>query len=316
MQAKRQPGSSFKPFVYLAALDSGMSPSTLVLDAPFVADQGPGLPKWKPTNYNTTKFDGPTTIRVGIEKSKNMMTARVGGKRLTPTLIDRVQDRNGTTIFRADNRPCEGCEAPEWSGQAPPILPDTREQVLDPATAYQMVSILQGVVERGTGSVIAAVGKPLAGKTGTTNDYQDNWFVGFSPDLAVGTYIGFDQPKTLGNLESGGRNAAPIFRDFMKEALAEKPGTAFRIPAGVRLVRVNPETGRPARGGDRKVIWEAFKPGTEPGAADGLVVSGIGVADDEAHPAAMVPGGSPLGGVTLAPSIPAPPPASGTGGLY
>jgi penicillin-binding protein 1A len=364
-QAKRQPGSSFKPFVYLAALDSGMTPSTLVLDAPFVADQGPGLPKWRPTNYNTTKFSGPTPLRVGIEESKNMMTARLGqvigldkiasyaerlgvydqaphnfamvlgagettvlrmataysmivngGKRITPTIIDRVQDRNGTTIFRADARPCDGCEGVAWSGQAPPEIPDQREQVLDPATAYQMVSILQGVVERGTGTVVQTVGKPLAGKTGTTNDYQDNWFVGFSPDLAVAVYIGFDQPRTLGNSETGGRNAAPIFRDFMQTALADKPGNAFRIPPGVRLVRVNPETGKPARPGDRKVIWEAFKPGTEPGFSEGMVVSGIGASDDDAVPAMMTPTGSPLGGLSIAPAAPAAPPASGTGGLY
>jgi penicillin-binding protein 1A len=363
-QAKRQPGSSFKPIVYLAALDSGMTPSTLVLDAPFVADQGPGLPKWRPTNYNTTRFSGPTPLRVGIEESKNMMTARLGqvvgldkiasyaerlgvydqaphnyamvlgagettalrmataysmivngGKRITPTIIDRIQDRNGTTIFRADARPCEGCEGIAWSGQAPPEIPDNREQVLDPATAYQMVSILQGVVERGTGTVVQAVGKPLAGKTGTTNDYQDNWFVGFSPDLAVAVYIGFDQPRTLGNVETGGRNAAPIFRDFMKAALADKPGNPFRIPPGVRLVRVNRDTGKPASPGDRKVIWEAFKPGTEPSFNDGMVVSGIGASDDETMPAAT-PTGSPLGGVSIAPSTPAPPPASGTGGLY
>jgi penicillin-binding protein 1A len=238
-----------------------------------------------------------------------------GGKRITPTIIDRIQDRNGTTIFRADARPCEGCEGIAWSGQAPPEIPDNREQVLDPATAYQMVSILQGVVERGTGTVVQAVGKPLAGKTGTTNDYQDNWFVGFSPDLAVAVYIGFDQPRTLGNVETGGRNAAPIFRDFMKAALADKPGNPFRIPPGVRLVRVNRDTGKPASPGDRKVIWEAFKPGTEPSFNDGMVVSGIGASDDETMPAAT-PTGSPLGGVSIAPSTPAPPPASGTGGLY
>jgi penicillin-binding protein 1A len=365
LQAKRQPGSSFKPIVYLAALDSGMTPSTLVLDAPFVADQGPGLPKWKPTNYNTTKFSGPTPLRVGIEQSKNMMTARLGqvvgldkvasyaerlgvydeaprnyamvlgagettvlrmataysmivngGKRITPTLIDRVQDRHGVTIFRADTRLCEGCQGVAWEGQAPPEIVDTREQVLDPATAYQMVSMLQGVVERGTGRVVQSVGKPLAGKTGTTNDYQDNWFVGFSPDLAVAVYIGFDQPRTLGSRESGGRNAAPIFRDFMMEALADQPGIAFRIPPGVRLVRVNPETGKPARPGDRKVIWEAFKPGTEPGFGDSMVVSGVDRSEDDALGGASAPAGSALGGVSIAPSMPAPPPASGTGGLY
>jgi penicillin-binding protein 1A len=358
-QAKRQPGSSFKPFVYLAALDHGFTPTTLVLDAPFVVDQGPGLPKWKPTNYNTTKFSGPTPLRVGIEQSKNLMTARLGqvvgldtvaeyaerfgvydkaprfysmvlgvgettplrmaaaygmivngGKRIHPTFIDRVQDRNGATIFRADDRPCEGCSNVEWRGQAPPEIPDNREQVVDPATAYQMVSIMQGVVERGTGSAAKAVGKPLAGKTGTTNDYQDNWFVGYSPDLVCAVYIGFDTPRTLGEHppETGGKNATPIFRDFMIEALKDKPATAFRIPPGIRLVRINPATGQPARPGDKTVIWEAFKPGTE--LQDSQVVSGVGSEDDESlSSAGAAPDGQPA-------PRPAASPVTGTGGLY
>ncbi len=295
IQAKRQPGSSFKPFVYLTALENDFTPSTLILDAPFVADQGPGLPKWKPTNYNTTSFNGPTPLRVGVEQSKNMMTARLGsvvgldkvaqtaesfgildhmplqyamllgagettplrlatayamlvngGKRITPSFIDRVQDRNGKTIARADTRNCQDCSGVEWRAQAPPELPDTRETVVDAASAYQIVSILQGVVERGTGRIIASIGKPLAGKTGTTNDYQDNWFMGFSPDLVAGVYVGFDNPRTLGEREEGAHNAAPIFRDFMAGALKDKPATAFRIPPGIRLVRVNAATGQPA----------------------------------------------------------------------
>ena len=354
-QAKRQPGSAFKPFVYLTALENGFTPSTLILDAPFVADQGPGLPKWKPTNYNTTSFSGPTPLRVGVEKSKNLMTARLGavvglekvaqtvetfgildhmplqyamllgagettplrlatayamlvngGKRVTPSFIDRVQDRDGKTIARADTRDCSGCSGIEWHGQAPPQLPDTRETVVDAASAYQIVSILQGVVERGTGRVVASVGKPLAGKTGTTNNYQDNWFMGFSPDLVAGVYVGFDTPRTLGEREEGAHNAAPIFRDFMAAALKDKPATAFRIPPGIRLVRVNAETGQLARPGDRTVIYEAFKPGTEPNGGS-VVVSGQGLAEPGAT--ATTTGTSSGGGAYSAPAI-------GTGGLY
>jgi penicillin-binding protein 1A len=356
MQAKRQPGSAFKPFVYLAALDNGFTPSTLINDAPFVVDQGPGLPKWKPTNYNTTKFAGPTPLRVGVEESKNMMTSRLGqvvgldkvaeyaqkfgvidnmprlysmllgagettplrlatgyaqivngGKRITPTIIDRVQDRNGKTIFRADGRDCAECRDIAWSNQAPPDLPDNREQIEDPRTAYQMVSILEGVIQRGTGRIVASVGKPLAGKTGTTSDYQDNWFMGFSPDLVCGVYVGFDNPRTLGEKEEGAHNAAPIFRDFMGGALKDQPATSFRIPPGIRLVRVNPATGQLARPGDKSVIYEAFKPGTEPN-GDSVVVNGYGTTDDGV-PAAASGGGVPIG-------LPSAAPATGTGGLY
>ena len=311
-QAKRQPGSAFKPFVYLAALEQGFTPSTLVLDAPFVIDQGPGLGKWKPANY-TKKFYGPSPMRLGIEKSRNLMTVRLaqtigmekvvdaagrfgvmdnmpaqlamalgagettlldlttayaqlvnGGRRIIPSFIDRIQDRNGHTVYRHDGRPCEGCATAFWNADlAVPKLPDNRDQVVNPASAYQVVSMLQGVVERGTGRRIKAVGKPLAGKTGTTNKSFDTWFVGFSPDLAVGIYVGFDQPKTLGR-ETGSSVAAPMFRDFMSQALDGKPGIPFRVPTGIRLVRVNAVTGLPAAPGDKRVILEAFKPGTEP----------------------------------------------------
>jgi penicillin-binding protein 1A len=187
-----------------------------------------------------------------------------GGRQISPSLIDRIQDRDGKTIFRHDRRLCEACMRLEWAGGAPPTQRDDRAQVVEPSTAYQMVSMLQGVVDRGTGTSIKAVGKPLAGKTGTTNDYTDAWFVGFSPDLVVGVFLGFDTPRTLGTRETGGGTAAPIFRDFMAAALADKPGVPFRIPPGVRLVRVNAETGAMAAAGDAKVIFEAFKPGTEP----------------------------------------------------
>jgi len=309
VQAQRQPGSSFKPFVYMAALDSGYTPASIVLDAPFVIDQGPGLGKWKPSNYSE-KFYGPTPLRVGIEQSRNLMTVRLaeavgmdkvseyaakfgiadkmpkqlsmslgagettllrmttgyaqivnGGRRITATFIDRIQDRDGKTIFRHDTRPCEGCAVGD---SAPPRLPDQREQIIDPITAYQMTSILEGVVQRGTGAAAASLRRPLGGKTGTTNDFTDAWFLGFSPDLVVGTYIGFDQPRTLGRGETGGRNSVPIFKEFVGEALAGKPAVPFRVPPGVRMVRVNRETGQLARPGDSKALMEAFKPGTEP----------------------------------------------------
>ena len=311
-QAYRQPGSSFKPVVYAAALEHGLTPSTLVDDAPFQTAAGDGT-IYNPENYEKD-FLGPSTLRTGVEKSRNLMTVRLayemgmdpivdlgeklgvydkgklmpvlamslgagettvlrmagayasfvnGGKKISPTLIDRVQDRTGKTLFKADKRPCDGCNAP-WTNQAPPEIPDTRAQVLDPITAYQITSILEGVVQRGTGTVVKAVGKPLAGKTGTTNDYKDAWFVGFSPDLVVGVWVGFDKPKALGNAETGGLLAAPIFRDFMMVALKDAPPTPFRIPPGVRLVKIDRLTGLLPGPNTTDTILEAYKPGTEP----------------------------------------------------
>ncbi|MGF1607860.1 MAG: penicillin-binding protein 1A, partial [Kiloniellales bacterium] len=323
-QATRQPGSAFKPFVYLAALDSGFTPATMVLDAPFVVDQGVGLGKWKPENYSN-QFYGPTPMRIGVEKSRNLMTVRLaqrigmekvvdyarrfgvidnmppllsmalgsaettllrlttayamlvnGGKRIEPTVIDRVQDRHGRTVYRHDLRPCPGCRVEAWYGQPVPDVPDDREQLADPRTAYQVVSMLQGVVERGTGRRISEIGKPLAGKTGTTNDYFDAWFVGFTPDLAVGVFIGFDEPRTLGPKEAGSAVSAPVFKDFMQAALADEPAIPFRIPPGLSLVRVDPETGLPARPGDRKAILEAFLPGTVPSGEQAVIDGGSG----------------------------------------
>ncbi len=191
-----------------------------------------------------------------------------GGKKISPTLIDRIQDRWGKTIFRHDDRPCPECSLAAWSDQTEPKIPDTREQVIDTLTAYQVTSILEGVVVRGTGGSVAAVGKPLAGKTGTTNDAKDLWFVGFSPDLAVGVYMGYDKPKSLGSQAQASQFAAPIFRDFMKLALADKPATPFRVPAGIKLVSINGETGLRAQPGEKGTIIEAYKPGTEPASSD------------------------------------------------
>jgi penicillin-binding protein 1A len=320
-QARRQPGSAFKPFVYLAALDNGFTPATLILDAPFVIDQGAGLGKWKPANY-TKKFYGPSAMRIGIEKSRNLMTVRLaqtigmgrvseyarrfgivdtmpqqlamslgagettlmrlavgyamlvnGGKRITPSLIDRVQDRNGRTVFRHDERFCSGCKVERWSNAPVPKIPDQREQVADPTSAYQIVRMLEGVVQRGTGRRIASLGKPLAGKTGTTNDNVDTWFVGFTPDLVVGAYVGFDMPRTLGRRDTGSNVAAPLFKSFMAEALKDMPEVPFRAPPGIIHVRINTETGGLARPGDKNVILEAFKPGTEP-TGDTRVIDG------------------------------------------
>jgi penicillin-binding protein 1A len=322
-QAMRQPGSSFKPFVYLAGLDNGFTPSSLILDGPITFDQGPGLGVWKPANY-TRNFFGPSPMRVGIEQSRNLMTIRLaahigmdkvadyaqrfgiidnmpqhlsmalgagettvlreatayamivnGGLKITPTLIDRIQDRNGKTIYRHDKRACEGCTGEAWNDQPVPALPETRERVVDAGTAYQMVSMLQGVVERGTARRLREIGKPLAGKTGTSNDSVDTWFMGFSPDLVIGVFVGFDTPKSLGPNETGSSVAVPIFRDVAGDALKDKPAIPFRIPPGVRLVRVNPATGMLARGGERDAIWEAFKPGSEPTVAGPVLDGGV-----------------------------------------
>lgn len=312
-QALRQPGSAFKPFVYLAALEKGFTPATLVLDAPFVIEQGPGLGLWRPSNYSN-EFYGPTPIRVGVEKSRNLMTVRLadfvgmpyivetakrfgitnsmapllanslgssettllkmtagyaqfvnGGKKITPTQIDRIQDRRGKTIFVHDNRPCEGCgDLIEWKNQSVPEVPDNREQIADARRAYQIVSMLEGVVQRGTGVRIKELGHPLAGKTGTTNESRDTWFIGFSPDLVVGVFIGFDDPKPLGRKETGSSVTVPVFKDFMEVALQDASPTPFRVPPGVRQVLINADNGTRTKPGDDRVIWEAFLPGTEP----------------------------------------------------
>ena len=307
-QAYRQTGSSFKPFVYLAALEMGYSPNDLILDAPFVLDQGQGLPKWKPENYSK-KFYGLMTLRQGVEQSKNLMTVRLaqdigmdkvaemakrvgindnlpqylssalgatavrvlditsayaiivnGGKKVTPYLIERIQDRNGKTIYKEDSYDCADCNAPKWEHQNPPLHPDTREQIIDAITAYQMTSILEGVALRGTGARLSGLGKHVAGKTGTTNENKDAWFIGFSPDLVAGVYVGFDEPVSLGKKETGASAALPIFFDFMKEALKDVPNTNFRIPDGVKLVRINPTTGKLSEPSDKTVIVEAIKP--------------------------------------------------------
>jgi len=313
-QASRQPGSSFKPFVYAAALEKGYTPASRMLDAPFVSYDVSTKKYWAPKNYTAGQSYGMVTLRVALEKSLNQVTARVaqeigmesvsdlaervgiyeklppyaamslgsgdtelinlvrgyaafvnGGKKVTPTLLDRVQDRYGRTLYRNDQRACDGCQAAEWNGEEPPVLADTRDQVLDPIVAYQVTHMMEGVVERGTGRRALRIGKPVAGKTGTTDDYRDAIFVGFSPDLVVGVRIGFDDNRSLGEGEAGGSVAVPIFTEFMEVALENDPATPFRIPPGVRLVKVDARTGVPSPGGGPGVIDEAFRPGTEPG---------------------------------------------------
>jgi penicillin-binding protein 1A len=322
-QAMRQPGSSFKPFVYSAALDNGYTPSSLVVDAPIEIDQGPGMGVWRPENYSTGKYAGPATLRFGIEQSRNLMTVRLaqdvgmpligeyakrfgvydslpnylsyslgagettvlkmvtaysmfanGGRRVTATLIDRIQDRYGRTIYKHDQRECRGCDAGKWENQPEPGLIDRREQVLDSLTAYQITSIMEGVVQRGTATVVKEVGKPIAGKTGTTNDEKDAWFIGFTPDLAVGVYMGYDKPRHLGRGATGGHLSAPIARDFFKAALADKPAMPFRVPPGIKLIRVDLKTGQRAGPGSQSAILEAFKPGTAPPENNAVAMGG------------------------------------------
>ncbi|ABQ36258.1 MULTISPECIES: penicillin-binding protein 1A [Bradyrhizobium] len=231
-----------------------------------------------------------------------------GGRRVKPTLIDRIQDRYGHTIFKHDARECRGCDAPEgWKNQTEPQLVDRREQVLDTMTAYQITSMLEGVVQAGTATVLKEVGKPIAGKTGTTNEAKDAWFVGFSPDLAVAIYMGYDKPRPLGkgNAATGGHLAAPIAKDFMKLALADKPATPFKIPAGIKLVRVDAKTGLRAGPGDTgRTIMEAFKPGTAP--PDNYSVIGVADADGRMMPSQS--GGQPDAGSFII--------RPGTGSLY
>ncbi len=360
-QALRQPGSSFKPIVYAAALDNGYTPSTLVLDAPIEIDQGPGLGVWKPENYENN-FYGPSTLRFGIEHSRNVMTVRLaqdvgmpliaeyakrmgvydglppylsfalgagettllrmatayamfdnGGRRVKPTLIDRIQDRYGHTVYRHDERECIGCNSRKWENQPEPSLIDRREQVLDPMTAYQITSMMEGVVLRGTAGGAGfqkEFGKPIAGKTGTTNDEKDAWFIGFTPDIVVGVYMGYDKPRHLGRGATGGHLAAPIVRDFMKVALADKPAVPFRVPPGIKLIRVDLKSGQRAGPGTEKVILEAFKPGTAP--PDSYSVVGYGNDQQQQEPA---PGRGPPGFFRVSPDADRAV-RSGTGGLY
>jgi penicillin-binding protein 1A len=320
-QAMRQPGSSFKPFVYAAALDNGYTPASVVLDAPIEVVSGNQI--WRPKNYGGESA-GPSTLRLGIERSRNLMTVRLaqdmgmdlvaeyserfgiyddlapflpmslgagettvlrmvsaysvianGGKQIKPSLIDRIQDRYGRTVFRHEERVCETCQARDWEGQAEPELADNRQQVLYPMTAYQMTSMLEGVVTRGTAASAVNLGRPVAGKTGTTNEEKDAWFVGYTPDLVTGVFIGFDNPTPMGRGSTGGGLAAPVFNSFMNEVLEGTPPVDFRVPEGLNLIAIHRSNGMAAHGAEGgDVIMEAFKPGTGP-AQDIFVIGGM-----------------------------------------
>jgi penicillin-binding protein 1A len=308
-QAHRQPGSAFKPFVYLTALENGFTPSTLIRDEPTTLRTDNGE-TYSPHNYGG-KFFGPTTMRRGLELSRNVMAVRLslrvglekvaalaerlgvfrgvrpvmsmalgayettplkmaaaygiianGGKRVMPTLIDRIQDRTGHTVFRSAHRRCDRCIEPVWNHQTMPQLRDEREQLVSPQSAFQLTQILEGVIKRGTGIVVSSLNRPLAGKTGTTNDWVDAWFVGYSPDLVAAVWVGYDHRYSLSRIEQGGRTAAPIFKTFMQLALAGKPVHDFPRPPGLVAMRVGLYSGLPAKYGP--TITEYFKPGHEP----------------------------------------------------
>lgn len=349
VQASRQPGSSFKPFVYLAAMDAGLTPATVVEDEPFSYNPGYGQPTWTPKNYGGD-YMGPMTLQRALELSRNLVTVRVaqqigmkrvagvakefgvvdnlglylpnalgstdttvlrmtmayamlanGALEITPSLIDRVQDRNGKTIYRHEPRLCRGCgEAADGSKPQPPQIVDPRKPFHDPATVAQIIHMLQGVTTRGTAAGLSALGRPIAGKTGTTNDSHDNWFMGTTPDLTVGIYVGFDEPKSLGtsNLETGGGNAVPIYKRIADVVFKDKPPTPFRLPPGLRMVRWGYEGG---------TIDEVFKPGTEPGGELAVPsIEGLGGAG-------AIDGTT---GATVGGGVPRRPAISGTGETY
>ncbi len=306
-QAKRQPGSAFKPVVYAAALDNGFAPNSIILDAPFVESQGVGLKNWKPENYGK-KFYGPTTLRKGIEYSRNLMTIRIAkilgldkildlskkldiyqeipellsvslgaaettlinltsayasfvnsGIKIEPNLISRIQDRRGKTIFQIQNRKCDGCDKFANDSTNLPKIINVNERVFSEETAYQMTSILHGAVKRGTAKKLKNLDVPLAGKTGTTNNNFDAWFIGFSSNLVIGVYIGFDNPKTLGKFETGSKAALPIFKNFVENALYKQDFKEFNIPKNVFLTTLNYDTGLKPKKGDKNTITEALK---------------------------------------------------------
>ncbi len=319
-QAMRQPGSSFKPFVYAAALDNGYTPASVILDAPFELVTGGQV--WRPENYGGGSA-GPSTLRLGIEKSRNLMTVRLandmgmnlvaeyaerfgiydkmmpvlamslgsgettvlrmvsayavlanGGKQIKPSMIDRIQDRYGKTIFRHEERTCDNCNAADWENQEEPVLTDNRDQVLDPMTAYQITSMMEGVITRGTAAGKINLDRPVAGKTGTTNDEKDAWFVGYTPDMVAGLYLGFDNPAPLGRGATGGGLAAPVFNDFMQVAMQGTRPVKFVPPEGMSLIPVNRKTGMAAAEGDPDTIIEAFKPGTGPAESFSVIDGG------------------------------------------
>ncbi len=306
-QALRQPGSAFKPFVYALALEKKYTPSSLILDAPLVLDQGIDLKKWKPENYGK-KFYGPSTLRVGLEKSRNLMTVRIaqslgidelanfskklniyqdpdellsislgsaettllnltsayssfvnGGKLISPIIIDRIQDSEGNTIINNENRKCSNCDKISFTGEDYPLIEDNYEQIMSEQTAYQITSILEGVIKRGTGKKLKELGLNLAGKTGTTNENTDAWFVGFTSNLVIGVYVGMDNPKPLGKFETGSKAALPIFKEFIEKAVKKSEARPFKVPKKMKLMVVDPSSGEKAKFDSKNTIIEAYK---------------------------------------------------------
>ena len=306
-QAKRQPGSAFKPFIYALALENNFLPTTLVLDAPIVLDQGNDLKMWKPENYGK-KFYGPSTLRTGIEKSRNLMTVRIaqelgidkiinfskklniyenpdelmsvslgsaettllkitsaycsflnGGKLVNPILIDRIQDSEGKTIFNNEKRFCENCDSISYDGTSNPIIKNKYQQIFSPQTAYQITSMLKGVIERGTGKGLRELKLELAGKTGTTNKNTDTWFIGFTSNLVVGVYIGYDNPRSLGKFETGSKTAMPVFKEFIKKTANTFNARPFKVADNINMMVIDAKTGKKANPKTKLAIIESFK---------------------------------------------------------
>tara|TARA_B100000686_G_scaffold311534_1_gene355310 strand:- start:14 stop:2353 length:2340 start_codon:yes stop_codon:yes gene_type:complete len=306
-QALRQPGSAFKPFVYALALENKFTPSSLILDAPIVLDQGEDLKMWKPENYGK-KFYGPSTIRIGLEKSRNLMTVRIaqevgidkianfakslkiydnpeellsislgsaettllkltsayssfvnGGKLIEPIFLDRIQDSEGITIFSSEKRICEKCKEISYLGNDVPKIKDNFPQIFSEETAYQITSMLEGVIKRGTGRKLRDLNLDLAGKTGTTNDNTDAWFVGFTSNLVIGVYVGHDEPKTLGKYETGSKTAMPIFKSFIKNAIKKVDARPFKVAKNIKFLVIDQKTGKKAHFGSKTTIIEAYK---------------------------------------------------------
>ncbi len=306
-QAMRQPGSAFKPFVYALALENNYVPTSLVLDAPLVLDQGEDLKMWKPENYGK-KFYGPSTLRTGLEKSRNLMTVRIaqnlglekiinfsknlkiyenpkellsislgseettllkltsaysafinGGKLIEPVLIDRIQDSEGNTIYNNENRTCLDCDQISFLSNDFPKIKNNYKQIFSPETAYQMTSILEGVVQRGTAKKLKELKLNIAGKTGTTNKNTDTWFIGFTSNLLIGVYVGTDDPKPLGKYETGSKTALPIFKSFVENAIKKSDARPFKAAKGTIMMVVDPNTGQKANFTSKNTIIEVFK---------------------------------------------------------
>ena len=306
-QALRQPGSAFKPFIYALALENNFSPNTLILDAPLVLEQGSDLKMWKPENYGK-KFYGPSTLRMGLEKSRNLMTVRIaqeigvnkivnftkqlgiyndpqellsislgsaettllkltsaycsfanGGKKINPILIDRIQDSEGVTFFNTETRSCDNCNQIPYYSKFIPKISDNFDQVISPQSAYQVTSMLEGVIKRGTGKSLRDLNLDIAGKTGTTNKNTDTWFIGFTSKLVIGIYVGMDEPKSLGRYETGAKTAMPIFKDFVKKAIKKKDARPFKVPSDISMMVIEYVTGKKANFGSKETIIEVFK---------------------------------------------------------